>query len=288
MSFEGISDEEEEGLRLDYGLTRCDGTRLRIRGPLPDLDAPFVAMLGGTETFGKYVRDPFPSLVAEWSGLPVANLGIAHAGLSIFSEEMGLLDIASRARIVVLQVLGAQNMSNRLYSVHSRRNDRFLGVSPALRDIFPKVDFAEINFTGHLLKTLSRQSPAAFDVLVDELRWAWIQRMRRIVGIIRSDVVLLWVSDRRPEETRGRITECEPLFVDRAMLDEIRPDVAGLVEVAVPRSGDLEEKIYPKREREAARWLPGPADHARIAEALTTHLATVTAFPGHTKGVARA
>jgi hypothetical protein len=287
VSFEGVADHGKHR-ELNYQLTRSHGTRLRFRGPLPDFDAPFIAMLGGTETFGKFVRQPFPSLVAEWTGLPVANLGIAQAGLSIFSEEVGILDIASRARVAVLQVLGAQNMSNRLYSVHSRRNDRFLGVSPALRDIFPKVDFAEINFTGHLLETLSRQSPASFDVLVEELRWAWVQRMRRIVGMIGCQVLLLWISDRRPEETWGSLREGEPFFVDRAMLRELAPDVAGIVEVILPRTGGLEGKICPEEEEGAARSLPGPAEHARIAEALAERLAALAEAPGHAVGAARA
>lgn len=276
-----VSDVDDNGetAGLDYQLCEFKGTRLRFRGPAPDLSAPFVAVLGGTETYGKYVEHPFPALLQDWLETPVANFGVQQAGLTLFSEERWLLDTASRAEVTVLQVLGAQNMSNRLYSVHSRRNDRFLGVSPALRDMYPDVDFAEVNFTGHLLDTLATGQRGVFAALVDELKWAWVQRMRRIVQAIDGKVILLWVSDRCPDETRNRPQECEPHFVDRAMLDELSADVADVVEIVRPAPASLEGMVFTEGEAEAAENLPGPADHARIAEALAISIARLRGDP---------
>ncbi len=259
--------QDGSSCKLDYQLCSLPGSRLQFRGPLPDLDNPFVAVLGGTESFGKYVETPYPALLADWLGLPVANLSIPQAGLSLFSDEPVLLDAASRAEVTVLQVLGAQNMSNRLYSVHSRRNDRFLGVSPALRELFPKVDFTEINFTGHLLAALSATSDSAFATLVEELKWAWVQRMRRILSIIRGEVLLLWISERPMQHSSGRCADHEPHFVDAAMVDELRNDLAGVVEVTVLRQTQ-DGKIFEISEMDAAMKLPGPSVHRQIAEAL--------------------
>ncbi|MEO0917831.1 MAG: DUF6473 family protein, partial [Pseudomonadota bacterium] len=203
-----------------------------------------------------------------WIDVPVVNLGVAHAGLSLFSDEVALLDIAAKSRVTVLQVLGAQNMSNRLYSVHSRRNDRFLGVSSALRDIFPDVDFADINFTGHLISTLRDASEAAFGVLVDELKWSWVQRMRRILSLINGDVILLWISDRNPGEPDTNLDMMEPHFVDDAMISELQRDFTDIVKVVLDDAKTLEGKSFPPQEAEAARCLPGPAAHLRISEAL--------------------
>ena len=264
---------------LDYGLCSFEGTKLQFRGPAVDMDQPFVAVLGGSETFGKYVTDPFPSVLGRWLGLPVMNFGVAHAGLSLFSEEQWLLDMASRADLTVLQVLGAQNMSNRLYSVHSRRNDRFLGVSPALREVFPTVDFAEINFTGHLMSALRDASRPGFELVVDELKWAWIQRMHRILSIIRGDVLLVWISDRRPAETRHVLGEAEPHFIDQAMLDELGDQIIGVAEYVRPQPGTLDGKHFAPGEREAARLLPGPRDHAGLAEAVVDALSRTSTAP---------
>lgn len=226
------------------------------------------------------MHQPFPTLLSDGVALPVANLGIPQAGLTLFSEEKVLLDLASDAEVTVLQVLGAQNMSNRLYSVHSRRNDRFLGVSPALREIFPEVDFSQINFTGHLMSTLKGSSGAAFSVLVDELKWAWVQRMRRILSLIKSKVVLVWITDQSPLREPGQLDEREPHFVDRMMISELLPDIDGLVEVTLGGTSALEGKVFSEREREAARILPGQADHARIAAALAPTVADLAEKSG--------
>ena len=257
---------------LDYQHCTYDGCRLSFRGPTTLLDESYIAVLGGTEVFGRFVSDPLPALLQEWTGRPVANFGVPQAGLSLFSEEPWLMDAASRADVTVLQVLGAQNMSNRLYSVHARRNDRFLAVSPDLREMFPKVDFAEINFTGHLIEELSKDV-MSFQKLVDELKWAWLQRMRRLVSIIQGDVILLWMSDRRPDEGGLSRHASEPLFVDRLMLDEMSTQVASIVEVVTEKTPHkLDEMITLEGEKDAAMRLPGPNDHMRAAEAIAIEI----------------
>jgi len=149
--------------------------------------------------------------------------------------------------------------------------------------MFPDVDFAEINFTGHLLETLARQSPKAFSVVISELRRAWVHRMRKVIGEIRGDVLLLWISDHHPEARGG-----EPLFIDRDMLDRLTPYTAGMVEAVLPEEPSLEGKIVPRGEEQAALRLPGPAQHARIAEALTDQISRFGLVPGHATGAARA
>ena len=282
-----VTNTTETPQGLNYRYCTYDGCRLNFRGPVTSMSDPYIAVLGGTEVFGRFVEHPFPELLQEWTGTAVANFGVARAGLSLFSEEPWLLDAASRADLTVLQVLGAQNMSNRMYSVHARRNDRFLSVSPMLREMFPKVDFADINFTGHLIEALSYDA-VSFQKLVDELKWAWLQRMRRLLSVIQGDVILLWMSDRRPEEGGISRHASEPLFVDRLMLDELVGEVAGLVEVVTDKtSHKLGEMIVSEDEEEAAMHLPGPHDHMRAAEALSNEFARLRGT-GPSSGQARA
>lgn len=236
-----------------YEVCHYDGSRLALRGPERSFDDPFVAVLGGSETFGKDVQHPFPALLEDWVGQPVINLGVMHAGVSLFSEERWLLDIASRARLTVMQVMGAQNMSNRLYCVHPRRNDRFLTTSEELRHMYPDIDFTDFSFTGHLMSGLEAGPTERFASVVEELRWAWVQRMRRVLTTVRSDVLLLWLSGHSPDDPAAGVQGCEPAFVTRAMLDQISDCAAGLVEV-----------IRPLVLSQAA----GVSYHAAIAEAL--------------------
>lgn len=230
---------------------------------------PYVAVLGGTETFGPFVQTPYPELMQDWLDQPVINLGVQHASVSLFASEPWVLDCATNAEVTVMQVLGAANMSNRLYSVHSRRNDRFLAVSPALKEIFPDVDFTDFNFIRHMLQSLAGRSQSGFEMMVQELQWAWVQRMRRVISCIDSDIILLWMSDRAPNTPSGWPHGPEPLFVTKPMLESLAGDVAAIVEVVSETEGNrLDGKQFAKHEKDAALSAPGPLHHAQAAEQL--------------------
>ncbi|WP_319637389.1 DUF6473 family protein [Kangsaoukella pontilimi] len=266
-----MTDDAKNSTGIDYRTCRYGASRLRFRGPRRALDGPYVAALGGSETFGKFVDRPFPDLLEDILEEPVANFGVMQAGLTSILDDPDILDLASRARFTIIQVLGAQNMSNRFYSVHPRRNDRFLKASPSLQHLYPKLDFTEFNFTGHLVKTLEAEGGRAFTELVSELKLAWVYRMKSVLDSIRGETLLLWMSERRPEDTTDTTSDADPLFVDRDMLEELLPHAAGLIE-AVPspgaRSEGLDTRRFAPGEEAAAQALPGPRFHAEVADAL--------------------
>ena len=139
---------------LDYFLCHYEGSRLLFRGPSRGLENPFVAVLGATESYGKFVERPYADLLQGRLGLNVVNLSCVNAGVDVYLHEEPITRIAARAEVAVVQVMGAQNISNRFYAVHPRRNDRFLGATPLLRSVYRTVDFTEFSFTRHLLTVL--------------------------------------------------------------------------------------------------------------------------------------
>lgn len=275
-----------KGHPLDYRMAEVTGSKLQFRGPLPIDGRPFVSILGGSEAFGRFVERPFPAILADWLETPVANLGVVQAGLSLFAGDTSVLNYASQARVAVVQLLEPTNMSNRLYHVHPRRNDRFLGVSPALREMFPSVDFAEINFTGHLIDTLRQTSSDAFDVLVDELKQAWLQRMHSLLEKIECDVMFLRITRERP--SNAVLDPRDQTLIDNAMINKFRSDIVGVAEIALPPEVSLEGKTFAKSERSAALGSLGPVAHAKIAEALLPWLSDVLSGPGCKDTAARA
>ncbi|MGB3314802.1 MAG: DUF6473 family protein, partial [Albidovulum sp.] len=48
---------------LDYLPCRYGQSKLLFRGPRRKLDGAYAAVLGGTETYGKFVAEPFPNIV---------------------------------------------------------------------------------------------------------------------------------------------------------------------------------------------------------------------------------
>ena len=257
---------------LDYFPCRYGNSRLLFRGPRRDIERAYVAILGGSETYGKFVPDPFPDLIERELGLPVANLGCMNAGPDVFLNEETVTEIAAQACVTVVQLLGAQNLSNRYYGVHPRRNDRFLGATPLLRAIFPRVDFTEFNFTRHMLRALQHSSADRFEVVAEELRAAWVARMTQLLARLKGPTILLWMSDFAPPSPTRRVElDAAPMLIDAEMVAAIRAHATGYVQVissAQAQAQGVQGKAFGPLEGPAAAAVPGPLAHREVAEAL--------------------
>ncbi len=264
---------------LDYLPCRYGTSRLCFRGPRRSLRGRFVAFLGGTETYGKFVDKPFPALVERQLGVDCVNLGSVNAGIDAMLHDPEVTRICDRADAVVLQLAGAHTLSNRFYTVHRRRNDRFLRASTVLQALYPEIDFSDVCFTRHLLTILHRAGADRFATVQAELQLAWTMRMRLFLERIGPRCLLLWFSDRLPSDTVATGPEdplgSDPLFVTRAMLDELRPLVRGVVLVR-PGSNARQQgshgMFFGPGEAAAAAELPGVLAHHDAAVALTETL----------------
>ncbi|RGP38304.1 DUF6473 family protein [Pseudotabrizicola alkalilacus] len=261
---------------LDYYPCRYGMSRVLFRGPRRDLDRPYVVTLGGTETYGKFVPEPYPALIEAATGLRMVNLGYVNAGLDLYLKDSAVLETASRARLAVVQIVGAQNLTNRFYSVHARRNDRFLRASSYLRNIYREVDFTEFSFTRHMLSTLQAVSENRFEVLAEELRAAWVTRMKTLITSLPCKTVLLWVAN-TPPPSPGRRSDLthDPLLVDAEMVAVLRAQVTCYVEVVASPDALLRGTsgmAYAPFDAPAAQGLPGPAVHRQIADQLGPEL----------------
>nr|WP_319249033.1 DUF6473 family protein [uncultured Celeribacter sp.] len=264
---------------IDYAPCAYGASKLSFRGPAKVLSSPYVICLGGTETYGRFVDVPFPELVEKTSGIQTVNLGCVNAGLDVFLNDDEVLRMCMGAELVILQVPGAQNMSNRFYSVHPRRNDRFVGASALLRAIYREVDFTQFHFTRHLLSALQATCPQRFDLVRQELRDAWSARMRSLAHRFDGRLMLLWLSTHRPdEETICDSLEADPLFVNRNMLEAMKPYICDCLEIiATPAdvAAGFDLLRFSGADAPAAREVFGPVVHAQTAQALCDRLPTV-------------
>ena len=226
-----------------------------------------------------------------------------NAGPDAFLGDSGVIEIARQARAVVLQVMGAQNLSNRLYMVHPRRNDRFIAARPALRALYPEVDFTEFHFTHHMLASLLSLSESRFGLVIEELRTAWVARMRALMARLPGDVVLLWIAQHTPRPTMRPIIRpgppplphppappgghdtgadsepdsshrgdhgdervgpaLDPLLIDAEMAAAIRPLASAWIEAVCPAGAEAGNGPP------MTPGLPGLTAHRTAAEALT-------------------
>ncbi|MEL7012872.1 MAG: DUF6473 family protein [Pseudomonadota bacterium] len=252
---------------------RYDGSKLMLRGPRRDLDGAFVACLGGTETFARFIAEPYPDLLEAALGVTCVNFGWPNAGIDVFRGDPALIDCASRSQVCVLQVPNAINMSNLYYRVHPRRNDRVLEVLSPMRALFPDVDFTQFSFTRHMLTWLRKHHKDEFCYVLKELASVWVVGMTDLLDRIDTPVVLLWMSMRNPEEFADRPDlAADPSLVTRAMLDVLDPYVAGLVEVMItPEARGVEPQAVEASASEAQTILTADA-HADTARSLVPTL----------------
>jgi Domain of unknown function (DUF6473) len=267
MTYERLGDSA-----LDYFPCRYGTSKLLFRGPRRKLEGAYCAVLGGTETYGKFIAQPYPALVEAATGITMVNFGCVNAGTDVYVNDPAVIEACVKARVTVVQVTGAHNTSNRFYAVHPRRNDRFLRASTLLKAIYREVDFTEFHFTRHMLSALLTLSPERFAVVAEELQAAWVARMKLLLGKTEGQTVVLWMSNHTPEEADeiGGLGQ-DPVLVNRDMIEAIRPYATDVVEVVSSikaRTSGLEGKVYSTLEEPAAQETPGPLMHEEVAAAL--------------------
>ena len=128
------------------------------------------------------------------TGRVLDRLLVPSAQVEGVDMHLGDPELAQRAEeargfVLVLPPLG--NLSNPFYSVHPRRNDRFVAARPALKALFPDVDFAAIAFTGHALGTLAGTCPDRFAEVRKILAALWVTRMRLLLERLPVKGVLI-------------------------------------------------------------------------------------------------
>lgn len=243
---------------LDYLVCNYGQQRLHFRGPERSLTQPYAVFVGSTETYGKFVARPFPALVEDMIGLTSVNLGVINAGVETFRSDPAVLEIARKAEYVVLQAMGPQFVSNGFYSVHPRRNDRFIRATAALQQLYPSLDFTQFHFVGHLLAQLKRGSRRNYEKVAAECRRAWLTSMVTLIRRIDRPTLVLWMPQ----------TRADPLLNER-LLQPIQKRCAQVVEVPLFHDGQDDRTagmVFAPMEAFAARDLPNPLMHAAIAQ----------------------
>lgn len=255
---------------LDYAPCRYGKSKLLFRGPRRSLEGAYCAAWGGSETYGKFVEKPWPMLLERRLNMPVVNLGYVNAGVDVFGNEPLVCDVSRSAKVSILQLMGAPNMSNRFYAVHPRRNDRFLRASNLMRATFPEADFSEFNFTRHMLCSLRDSAPDQFPQLVEEMRSAWVSRVSALLDRISGPKVLLWLRNYHPPGSEGPLGP-EPALVSSGMVERIRAQADMVVEMEpsfAARQDGTAGMVFAPIEALAAADMPGPRVHEEVAEAL--------------------
>lgn len=219
---------------FDYKAYRFGRSKQVFRGPLPNLRQDYLAFLGASHTFGRFVDVPFPTILGDEMSTGTLNLGTEGAGPGFFLSDPEILRAANGASVCVVQAMSAAAISNRMFSVRPRRNGRLHEVSDLLMGVYPEVDFDRFSFVNVMLRHLASVDEDRFRLVVNEMKNAWTGRMQTLLATIETQTVLLWFSQRAPEDSEADSHKADaekyPHFVDRAMIDAVRPIADAYVE----------------------------------------------------------
>lgn len=131
--------------------------------------------------------DPLPPAILRRLLSPAARI----EGVDCRLNDPALLDRARSAHAFVMLLPPLGNLGNPFYSVHPRRNDRFLAARPMLKALFPEVDFTEYDFTGHMLSALAATCPDRFSQMRRVLQQTWQERLKTLLEHMPDGGVLL-------------------------------------------------------------------------------------------------
>jgi hypothetical protein len=248
-----------------------------LRGPKPPLDAErFFACIGAAQTFGRFCKRPFPTILSDELSLPVLNLGAAGAGPLMFLRRPEIFEYVNRARLAIVQVMSARGEDNSYFeSLDSGILRRRSGGDPMLT--WPAYQ-----------ELLDTESEDVVRQVVAETRSNFVHYFRDLLAKIQVPTILFWFARRPPDypESHADVRKLFggfPQLVDGSTMDEIRPHADAYVECITSRG--LPQPLFDRftgerttmqnapaafggRELEHNYYYPSPEMHEDAAAAL--------------------
>lgn len=200
-----------------------------FRGP-PIRSEDYVACIGAAQTFGRFVRDPYPQLLSRSLGIDALNLGRGGAGPTYFHGDPELLNYINRARVVIVQVLSGRSQSHSLFRTIDHGMVGTNTVTGARMD------------AGEFYNWLLTQDLDLARRTVAECRANYVAEMSKLLAAITAPKILMWWSMRDPEYPESfelpawRLLGDFPQLVNRDMMDQLEDRADHYVE-CVSRRG---------------------------------------------------
>jgi hypothetical protein len=188
--------QHESFVVADYDLWCAPGIPFYLRGPRCHFheDVPSIAYLGAAQTFGTFVKYPFPSLLGDMLSCETLNLGRGGAGPGFYTRTTTCLDYVNDCDACVVQVMSARSSAVNSYM----RTTQGLASVELLKGARKGE-----TVLGHLaLKTLYKElDRSAFTEMIRETLDNYLAQYRRLAESITVPKILLYIGRRPPLET---------------------------------------------------------------------------------------
>jgi len=209
---------------VDYQQYRLLPT-FRARGPAPrSFDrGQFFACIGAAQTFGCFCDSPYPALLQQQIGIDALNLGCAGAGPTFFLNQPRLIELANRAKFVIIQVMSGRSEDNSCFR------------SDGLEWLYRRDDGVGLSAEIAYRELLARHDEDFVRRIVAETRSNWVSSFTSLLQKIEPPKILFWFSQRQTDYSERfdavhRLFDEFPQLVNASMVDAIKPYVNEYVE----------------------------------------------------------
>lgn len=276
---------------VDYNIwqMRTPQGAFAMRGPRPNnlKTGEYCTSIGAAYTFGRFVAQPYPSLLGKALNVSSLNLGFSGIGPSFFNQPRNqtLIELINCSKFVTVSFLSGRSQCNSRFNTAWYSQEQYILESG---QVVP-ADYAY----QQLLEDSDRQTVLA---LVEETRARYLDEFIQLLEKITVPKVLLWFSKRSPDYK----TSCDSLFklfgsfphlINRDMVETLIPycdeyieyvSAAGLPQPLVSRI--TQQPAFIERSRDYRqgkiqltksklthnRYYPSPEMHAGLAQVLAS------------------
>lgn len=245
MSYVAVDERPVDFMLCQYGTSKN-----LFRGPKKSIKGRFGVCLGGANTFGGKIPDPFSCILERELGYPILNLGAQHAGAGFYIEDVDVSKIIENAQFILVEAPSVINHSNIFYRVHPRRNDRFVTALKPLYRLFPEVDFVECHFTKHLVTKMITLDAQRSDIVLQSLRDEWVESLATMRSHWNAKQVIHWFPKVAGDTPKHEFPISDMIGLEPRMYDQVlQPS----------------DRLFPIQ-HQAIGQVASQCDHRRIAQ----------------------
>ena len=223
----GVGYQKTDRKVVDYDLWFMGGQNLAIRGPQYDFSfqGNRLACLGAAQTFGRFVKDPYPNQLGKLLGQPIINFGFSGAGPEYFLKRKALISSVQEFETVIFQVMSARSVSAGAFECNHKNNG-----------MLRQLDGAD---NGWRLAAIALKSffeefgPSAFKAQIEQQQKAWLEGYIQLGKFFTGRKILLWMSEIEPRNALNLESfdmTTFPHFVTSQMLSELQKEGFELVQ----------------------------------------------------------
>ncbi len=203
---------------IDYGEFQIPGCDYVFRGRrAPGIpQGRYGACVGSATTFGRFVREPFPTQIEAHVGMPCLNLGIGGGRPESFLINDAIVGVLSKAEFVILEIMSARGCTSPIFEAFDPVANvgffkdffsiqRTAADSEGIKALIDNARARKPVFVDRVYEWAARHlTPAQRDMVRDALVQNYLRDCLALVEAVGRPVIALYLTRNAPFAARLR------------------------------------------------------------------------------------